>query len=217
MSTIDENATGEKTQMLEYSRLFENHKDNNIVNRLSKKWLEKSDISRHYDIYTTRFTSDTYYQNNRYRDSVNWDGALYGSMVRFPENTPDKLLFILDMNNTTNKIMGIGLMVNKLARDQSITIYSKSSFNNYIYKSKYYIQLVDVEYQTELRSEWTKFIEEEFEGKLFYTKSNSKRGCGFMAFPRKFLRDKHIWFLVTLFAIINPNDFVKNIYEKVRF
>ena len=203
--------------MLEYEQLFESHKDNSIVKCLLKKNCEDTDISKHYDVYTTRFTSDTYYQNQRYRDSVDWNGALYGSMLRFPENTPDKLLFILDMNNTTNKIMGIGLVVNKLARDQSISIYSKSSFNNYIYKSKYYIQLVDVEYQTEIQSEWTKFIEEEFERKLFYGKSNSKRGGGFMAFPRKFLRDKHILFLVTLFAIINPNDFVKNIYEKVRF
>mgnify|MGYP001159569878 CR=1 FL=1 len=179
------------------------------------------EVERVYDIYTTRFTSDTYYQNMRYKQNIEWDGALYSTMLMFPVNTPDKLLFVLDMNNTTNKIVGIGIVRNVLAKDQAINIYSNPSFNNYIYKSTYYISLAQIcgsEGDDEQDDPgWQQFIEDELEAKLFYGKSHSKRGGSFMVFPRKFKKRKHILFLISLFVVLNPNNFVDNVMNKVKF
>ena len=198
----------------EHELLFKRHFHNKFMKYINECFLNpECEVDRVYDIYTTRFTSDTYYQNMRYKQNINWNGALYSTMLMFPVNTPDKLLFILDMNNTTNKIVGIGLVQNLLAKDQSPNIYSNPAFNNYLYKSTYHISLDDCE---EISS-WRTFIEDEFEAKLFYGKSHSKRGGSFMTFPKKFKKRKHLLFLVSLFVAINPNNFVKNVMENVKF
>ena len=217
----------------EHERIFSRHFHNEFIKYINECFLNPDcEIERAYDIYTTRFTSDTYYQNVRYKQNIEWDGSLYSTMLTFPVNTPDKLLFVLDMNNTTNKIVGIGLVRNVLAKDQDINIYSNPSFNNYIYKSTYYIPLMqmgmgpgtgmgtgmELEKETgDDDEDWKKFIEEEFEAKLFYGKSHSKRGGSFMVFPQKFKKRKHLLFLVSLFVMANPNNFVENVMSKVKF
>lgn len=215
----------------EYQRMFKQYiqKENQTQNQTQKKYLSKllncciseSNIRNVYDIYTTRFTTDTYFQNQRFKESSQWTGSLYSTMLTFPQNTPDKMLFVLDMNNTTNKVVGIGLVLNKLSKDQSINIYDNHSFNNYVYKSKYYIQFIDInqcgKYHKFIESSWIDFIEKEFEKILFYGKGNLKRGSSFMRFPRKFLKEKHIIFVLSLFVLLNPNNFVENVMENVKF
>lgn len=210
----------------EHERIFRRHFHNKFMKYINECYLnDDCEIERVYDIYTTRFTSDTYYQNLRYKNNIQWDGSLYSTMLTFPVNTPDKLLFVLDMNNTTNKIVGIGLVRNVLAKDQSINVYSNPAFNNYIYKSTYYISLAQMYPDDNGKSEeccgdgveWKKFIEDEFEVKLFYGKSHSKRGGSFMIFPKKFKKRKHLFFLVSLFVMANPNNFVENVMNKIKF
>ena len=109
----------------EHERIFSRHFHNEFIKYINECFLNPDcEIERAYDIYTTRFTSDTYYQNVRYKQNIEWDGSLYSTMLTFPVNTPDKLLFVLDMNNTTNKIVGIGLVRNVLAKDQ-ILIFTR--------------------------------------------------------------------------------------------
>ena len=210
----------------EHERVFGRHFKNKFMKYINECFLNADcEVERVYDIYTTRFTSDTYHQNMRCKQNMNWAGALYSTMLPFPANTPDKLLFILDMNNTTNKIVGIGLVRNSLAKDQSLNIYSNPSFNNYIYKSTYYISIGHTysgdgdgdEGGDDDDSGWKKFIEDEFEAKLFYGKSHSKRGGSFMIFPNKFKQRKHLLFLISLFVLINPNMFVENVMNTVKF
>lgn len=207
----------------EHERIFQRQLNNQFIKHINKCFLNPDcEIERVYEIYTTRFTSDTYYQNVRYKQNIEWDGSLYSTMLTFPFNTPDKLLFVLDMNNTTNKIAGIGLVRNILSKEQDINIYSNPAFNNYVYKSKYYISLTniignDIENDTEPNKQIKKYIEDEFESILFYGKSHSKRGGSFMVFPKKFKKRKHLLFLVSLFVILNPNNFVDNVMNKIKF
>ena len=221
----------------EHERIFHRHMRNQYMKHVNNCFLDENcNVDYVYDIYTTRFTSDTYYQNVRFKQNIQWNGSLYSTMLKFPVNTPDKVLFILDMNNTTNKIVGIGLMRNILAKDQSVNIYSNPSFNNYIYKSTYYISLAEIydfennddisdsdsgsESNKETKAEhneWSKYIEDEFEAKLFYGKSHSKRGGSFMVFPKKFKQRKHLLFLISLFIAFNPNNFIENVMKKVKF
>jgi len=202
----------------EHERIFGRHFERQFMKYVNECHLNPDcEIELVYDIYTTRFTSDTYYQNMRHKQNIRWDGALYSTMLTFPVNTPDKLLFVLDMNNTTNKIVGIGLVRNVLAKDQDVNIHANPGFNNYVYKSTYYIPLTTTYGDDEHGSEWQKFIEDEFETKLFYGKSHSKRGGSFMVFPRKFKQRKHLFFLISLFILMNPNKFVENVMNKVKF
>tara|TARA_B110000285_G_C14986903_1_gene544316 strand:+ start:96 stop:671 length:576 start_codon:yes stop_codon:yes gene_type:complete len=191
------------------------------MSNISQCCVRVNNIINIYDIYTTRFTTDTYFQNQRFKESSQWTGSLYSTMLTFPQNTPDKMLFILDMNNTTNKVVGIGLVLNHLSKDQSINIYENPSYNNCVYKSKYYIQLIDINqrggYHEFVESSWIDFIEKEFEKILFYGKGNLKRGSSFMRFPRKILKEKHIIFILSLFVVLNPNNFVENIMNQIKF
>ena len=196
--------------------LFYNHLKQSIIGSMSKKYNSFDKLYSLFDIYTTRYNSDTYLQNQRYKENMGFCGSLYSTTLELPKNTSlYKYLFVLDMNNTTNKIMGIGLIKNKLALDQSIKIYDNPLFNNYIYKSKYYVSLQDVEDQKiDIDEKWLTFIEEEFEYNLFYGKSNLKRGGSYTRFPFKKLKYKHLHFLFILFMIVNPNHFNENIVLK---
>lgn len=207
----------------EYDLMFRKYLHKQCIKYLSSCNIKPHNLNEKYDIYTTRFNSVTYNQNQNFKKSSQWNGSLYSTMLSLPDNTPDKLLFVLDMNNTTNKIVGIGFIIKKLAKDQSVNIYNNPSFNHYVYKSKYYIKLIDsasastsssAPYLPNIEPEWIKFIETEFEDNLFYGKSNSKRVISFMRFPKKFFSHKHLLFLISLFSCINPNNFVENIFEK---
>ena len=86
------------------------------------------DISDLFDIFTTRFDSYTYQQNQRFKESIIWKGEEYGSLYSTTTKLPvsaskNKYLFILDMNNTTNKIMGIGFIKNLLAKEQELFFF----------------------------------------------------------------------------------------------
>ena len=205
----------------EHQRMFRKHMHKCHMSNISQCCVRVNNIINIYDIYTTRFTTDTYFQNQRFKESSQWTGSLYSTMLTFPQNTPDKMLFILDMNNTTNKVVGIGLVLNHLSKDQSINIYENPSYNNCVYKSKYYIQLIDINqrggYHEFVESSWIDFIEKEFEKILFYGKGNLKRGSSFMRFPRKILKEKHIIFILSLFVVLNPNNFVENIMNQIKF
>ena len=51
----------------EHERMFGRHFQNNFMKYINECFLNADcEVERVYDIYTTRFTSDTYYQNMRY-------------------------------------------------------------------------------------------------------------------------------------------------------
>ena len=77
--------------------------------------------------------------------------------------------------------------------------------------------LSDMEFELKDSLDKVQAILDEFESKVFYTKSHSKRGGSFMVFPQKFKQRKHLFFLVSLFVLMNPNKFVENVMPKVKF
>ena len=187
-----------------------------LVSSLYPDWKT---IYRSFDVYTTRFNTQTYEENRRYKlrgreedddESINWEHtALYGSMTLMPINAPtNKYLIVLDMNNTTNRIMGMGLVKNLLAKNQRLRIHENPCFNEYTYKSNFYVSF------EHLDKEKQDYIHEHFERVLFYGKGHLKRGCGFMRFPLKRLTYSDLKFLVHLFALYDPNKFTETILMK---
>lgn len=162
------------------------------------------------DIYTTRFNNNTYAEIVRYKENKNIKGTLYSTTRKFPMNaSTDKYLFILEMNNDVNRIMGIGFLKNYLSKDQSLIVYKNPVYNNYIYKSMFHIQFVDhnLDWLPYIEDTSKDFIINEFEKKIFYGKSNLKRGNSFSRFPIKKMNKEHLKFLCSLFITLNPNNF----------
>ena len=228
-ATIEEER---QNSLQRHKELFYKHLQLDYVQVVMDRFPYFHDIYQLFDIYTTRFNSETFMENYIVKKKIwNWDhssiGSLYSTTNTMPVSAPkDKYLFILDMNNQLNRIMGIGFIKNCLAKNQDIRVYKNPCFNNYIYKSIFYLPLINMNsFQTDkdfvpewnkwVQDEWKTFLFQEFEHVLFYGKSNLKRGGSFTGFTRKKLKHKHIRFLLTLFAIQNPCNFNKIVFGNI--
>ena len=199
---------------IDVDTLFDSYLGCDQVKRILKTYTYFEALFQRFDIYTTRFTSETYEENRAYKQNMldGFKGSLYSTTLSFPVNASmSKYFFVLDMNNTTNKLMGVGFMKNLLAKDQNIRVHKRQGFNLNIYKSDFYISLDSVDSVDSVekggRSLWKTFLAKEFESYLFYGKSNMKRGGAFTRFPLKKMEYKHLKFLLMLFVVINPAGF----------
>ncbi len=138
-------------------------------------------------ILTTRFTEDTLRENRRYRENQNV-ACIYGSILKLSDQLPYENLFVLEMNNSKNKLAGIGVISKKFYPREKV--YSDISYNMYTYKGKYHI----------LPEELPEDMLLELEKLLFYGKSHLKRGGSVMRFPDKWTKPEYI---KTLIEILN--------------
>lgn len=66
---------------------------------------------------SSRFTDATWAENESYRARSDFAGCIYGSPQQMsPKIDPKSLVFVVEMNNSHNKVIGIGLVRN-LQRD----------------------------------------------------------------------------------------------------
>ena len=135
-----------------------------------------------YGVLLSRFTDETLAENRRWKQTYN-KACVYGSTRAISDDLPMIEYFVIEMNITTNKIVGIGLIENKKA--PKTHIYSNQYFNRYIYIGKHFIPIENVEYKEML---------EELEQLIFYGKGHLKRG-GLTLFPPKLLKKIYLeWF-----------------------
>ena len=74
-----------------------------------------------FHIACTRFNNQTYKENTDYRIKSG-EPLLYGSAFKIRESySVGALIFVVEMNNETNKIEGIGLIKNMLVTDIYLT------------------------------------------------------------------------------------------------
>jgi hypothetical protein len=125
----------------------------------------------------TRFNNNTWEQLCNYKEKKHIMGAFYGSPTRIVESIPVKAkIFVLEMNNDTNTIMGVGLIKNYVKMNQHHSIYSWGNWNRFTYKGKYRISRNSM-----TRDELT--LIEKMESKVFKTKGHLKRGQGIQSVP----------------------------------
>lgn len=133
-------------------------------------------------ILTSRFSSVTWYENVEYRRRKGYDGCIYGCPHRLTAKIPlNKLIFIIEMNNSINKIEGIGLIRNTISTDRYYKVYDNINYNRYIYRGDYRIDREILEHYNE---ELVKVLEM----LLFKGKTHLKRGSGFSSMPDKLLK-----------------------------
>lgn len=137
-----------------------------------------------YSIISTRYTDETLNEKYEFMSSHNIDGCLYGApQPPSPKILLDSLMFVIEMNNSKNKIEGIGLIRNKPITDKYYKIYRDANFNRYIYRSQYYMERETLE-------RYNSLMVKIFDHILFKEKTHLKRGCGFTTVPEKLLQHK---------------------------
>ena len=129
-------------------------------------------------VCTTRFNENTWSQNNHFREKNNIStGCIYNSpyslSIKIPE---DMLIFVIEMNNSLNEIMGIGLIRNKPI-EKHYKIYECDNYHRFQYASQFHID----------RKCLPENITEHFDKVLFKGKGHLKRGNGITKIPFKYL------------------------------
>ena len=106
-------------------------------------------VNERYFIGTTRFNNDTYQENLQWRKKHKHNGCIYPLNKKITDATPpDTLIYVLEMNNTENKIMGIGLIRNRYDMRQRIRVYhSDLNYNRFVYHSNKRLDRKDIKYK----------------------------------------------------------------------
>ena len=130
-------------------------------------------------LLTTRFDSNTWLENSMYRERNGIQGCIYGSATKMKGTIPlNVIVFVIAMNNSSNKIEGISLVRNIAHLDKYYKIYSSGTYNRYVYKSKYHIE------RENLCPDLLNIIDQI----CFKGKTHLKRGIGFTSIPEKLQR-----------------------------
>ena len=133
-------------------------------------------------IGTTRFNATTWEENCLWRKKNHTFGCAYGVMKLIGVNIPlNSDVFVLEMNNSTNQIMGIGLVTNCPDPPENIRIYRDLNYCCYLYKGKFRIDRSHF-------SEREKIIVRIFEYLVFENKTHLKRGQGITSLPDKMIK-----------------------------
>ena len=85
----------------------------------------------------TRFSEETWRENRRWRAERGKRGCLYPLMRSLSSTVPaDAAVLVIEMNNTLNRVEGLGLVVNERA-NLSLFVYGDALYNRRVYKSAY--------------------------------------------------------------------------------
>jgi len=137
-----------------------------------------------FELMITIFTTETYQENKQYCQRENLK-CLYSSSVPISNTVePGKKIFVLEADNTTNKIRGIGYIKN-VAKTRAI--YGGTDLqkhNGYVYVGR---QHYCRDERQETMSETLLF--DVLEQLCFYGKSHLKRFQGIQRFPTKWIHN----------------------------
>lgn len=121
----------------------------------------------------------TYYRNI---NNIENDKSIYCSPMQIKNDIPiNETLMILEMNNDTNKVIGVGLIKNYIWADKQYNIYTERNYTRYIYKGNYRILREEIETIGKKYESLMKI----FDLVLFKGKTHVKRGQGITEVPEK--------------------------------
>ena len=131
-------------------------------------------------IATVRFSNKTWEENNRFRKlRMKVNGCIYPVSSVITTIPHDAIIYVIEMNNDTNKIMGIGRVRNRPIYNK-YQVYEMDTYNTFSYIGKKRID----------KSEWTNVNEmkemiEQLEQICFKGKGHLKRLKGIKILSKK--------------------------------
>jgi len=131
-------------------------------------------------IGTVRFNNKTYIENLKWKQRKGYNGCAYGLNKPLSIKIPTgKYIYIIEMNNEINKIMGIGKIKNIIIHSNRSRMYKEERLNQYIYKSPDFIPRLKI-IETQPKANLVlKFLE----NVLFRGSKHFKRGQGCVILP----------------------------------
>lgn len=164
----------------------ENHEFEPLTSANPEKSKKKKVAS--IPILSTRFNDESWLQNVNYRRKHPEVICIYGSpKMQSPKFMVDQLLFVVEMNNTTNQIEGIGLIRNRPDSVSSrkngkrvMPVYEMTNWNRYLYQGRYRMDREELVRLNPKVVECLDYI-------LFREKTHMKRGSGMTHIPEKLL------------------------------
>lgn len=133
---------------------------------------------------TTRFNNKTWHEYQEFLEKARSDNSipvktkcLYNCTVPIASTIPIfATIFVLEMNNESNQIEGIGLLRNQSPEYGKYAIYSDPKYNQYAYQGTYHIHRSEM---TDIEMTLLKLLE----GWCFRGRRHQKRLQGIKAFP----------------------------------
>jgi hypothetical protein len=134
-----------------------------------------------FTIVTGRYNNETWEATQQYRHKKKFE-CIYAPPCKLsPTIDLNSPVFVIEMNNDINEIMGIGLIKNKLITDKTYKVQKDTNCNRYIYIGEYHLPREIIEdYNPELV-----YI---LDNILFKGYTHSKRGSGLTKIPEKVLK-----------------------------
>lgn len=151
-----------------------------------------------HHLTTTRFNNKTWTENKEYRQKNPKIGCIYPTPEPNGQSIPcEAKLFVLEMNNEQNRIMGIGLVLNKPIYNK-YHVYSDPKYNQFAYLGKHRIDRTNMTEKEEM-------IMKVFDILCFKGARHMKRLLGLKAFPMDMLYN-----CSSTFDLI---DFITNMFK----
>ena len=130
-----------------------------------------------FSIVTSRFNNETRDANYAYRKKHKFACMYCCPIEPSPKILYDTPMFVIEMNNSTNKIEGIGLIKNKPEMKRYYKVHQDGNTNRYIYIGNYYMDRDMIE-------EYNSPLVYALEVILFTGYMHSKRGAGLTRIPQ---------------------------------
>ena len=97
------------------------------------------------ELMVTRFNNLTQNQNQRWKQQNNFSGCIYNTPVYIKETIPLMItIYVIEMNNEENKIIGFGKIINKVYTDKKYRIYEEGNYNRYTYKGHHRVDIESI-------------------------------------------------------------------------
>jgi len=144
--------------------------------RLEKKLINDFRNHSKYFLTTSRFDNHTWQENQNYKKKNPKIKCIYCTPEPITKAIPiDSVVFVLEMNNDINKIVGIGMIRNYSYMDK-YHVYQNGNYNRFNYVGKHHISREDMTAK-ELA------ILEIMDKMCFTGNRHMKRGQGLRSFP----------------------------------
>jgi len=168
-------------------------------NRKNLAYTKEYILGKKQFILTSRFNNKTWSENCDFKRRFSKISCVYCTPVMISSQIPiDSILFILEMNNDKNTIMGIG-MVRNHPINKHLPVYVNDNYNRYQYVGK---QRID---RTEMNDE-EETIMRVFDILCFHGNRHQKRGHGIKSFPQEML--------FRCFPILDLVDFINRMFKR---
>jgi len=155
--------------------------------------------SKPYRLITSRFSNSTWNENKAFLTSKTKMGCVYCSPTMMSQKiTLDSTMFVLEMNNDNNKILGIGKIKNH-PKLRKYSVYKNQNYNRYVFTGKSRIDREDM-------NEDEEEIMKAFDILCFKGNYHMKRGHGLLAFPPVLLH--------RIMPVIDLVDFIYKMFDK---